>query len=212
MSGLSIQKKINKAMGKVGKKLGTRCDVFHPTSADDPLQQNNYVTTLSIWVEQLKPTGEDIEFIPYIDLTPDKWTEIVIGDFFVDQFNGDVHYLYQTQFNQVKPKAIWCTDRVDVQRSGGYVNGEPVTTTVFINVPVRIVSDSSFGSDHYTPAPGYFQDHLQKYKIYSGAPQGSFNKGDILIDEIGNKIVVTDAVWDSHYIMRGQSYAATSQN
>jgi hypothetical protein len=212
MSGIQLQKKIYKGMGKVAKKLGRSFDVFHPVTANNPLQQNNYILTAPVWFEQLKPAGEDIVFVIYADLTPDKWNVIQIGDYFQDTLNGDVYYLYQTQFNQIKPKAIWCTDVISVSRNTGYSNGESISQTIYTDIPVRIVSDNSFGGDHYTPAPGYFTDSLQKVLIYSGAPQGSYKLDDIVTDELGNKFVIKDAVWDSQYIIRAQAYAPTNQN
>lgn len=44
MSGLSVAKKVNKAMTKVGKKLGFQCTVYRPDSYSNPFQDKNILS------------------------------------------------------------------------------------------------------------------------------------------------------------------------
>lgn len=117
MSGKSVAAKIDKAMGKVSKKLGFACQQYRPDNYTDPLDARNLVNeSLQVaWsVDEAyvkNPVDELSHYIVYI-----SGATVQPGD--IIQSIDQVRTIVITDVEQIRiPSGILADDRMNVYRS-----------------------------------------------------------------------------------------------
>lgn len=125
MSGKSVAAKINKAMTKVGNKIGFISDVYRPDNYAQPVDDRNRIldnVSIAWSVDEgfvKNPVDELSHYIVYA-------ADLQVGDIIVCEEQGTT--LVLTELDPIRaPAGILANDRVDVYRSvfvGGNVKHE----------------------------------------------------------------------------------------
>jgi hypothetical protein len=131
MSGASIAAKINKAMTKVGAKVGFLCVQYRPDLYDDPIAERNAIASLSVaWsVDESfskNPVDELSHYLIYVsnDL-------IKLGDILISEFAT----LIITGIEPIRtPTGILANDRIDIYRP---------TSTPELDIKNTLIKNSS---------------------------------------------------------------------
>ena len=143
MSGLSIQKKINKAYKKAGNKLGFQYEVYRGLNNVNVLDARNWISTISFSVSLNEQFSDTIkEQIPIWTVYSD-YDQLQEGDFVT---NNERTFLIITKKELLPILALELPDRIDIKQVSYSDTGngfEPNNATYMArNVPAFI----SYGS------------------------------------------------------------------
>ncbi len=178
MSGNSINKKINKAAGKVSGKLGFTCDLYRPDNYVDPLADRNYLETLQVaWsVDESfskNPVDELDHYKVYISNE-----KAFVGDWLVCEEHGKTFAITETDPIRISA-GIMCNDRMNILRSQAtpLLDVKISLVEVCSQVPCAIkVGNASAVSIQYTDG----RSGQSNITVWSMIPIDDVQIGDVL--------------------------------
>lgn len=155
MSGTSIAKKVNKAMGKVGSKLGFPCNIYRPENYTNPLQDKNLVATglVAFSVDETfvrNPVDELAHYKVYVGTDRAQ-----VGDILV----FDDKTIVVTEMEPIRtPTGILTNDLVNIYRPvpTPTLPNKITLSQLFEGVPcaIKIKSASSFNTPNVATSVG----------------------------------------------------------
>lgn len=203
MEPTSIQKKLWKAYGKVGKKLPTGTfKVYRPIEyGTDPIQQlylrgeAQVALTIDDSFEQVQIGGVEV-METYIDPRVNDVITVDVGDILYDQLEERTYVIIDRE-PHLPIKSIRTPNRVTISRAGyaDSVDGYGlVPINVATNLPVSIVAGGAASGSGVAPVadagPG---DRSWAMKFWM--PNNSIQQGDVVLDEQGNRSEVYSVHW-----------------
>lgn len=193
----SIQRKLWKAYGKVGKALGKYSfDIYRPTASfNNPLQDiyviDNKVVAFSKDQTFTKPENQGVSlWYCWLDGRLEQLFDVRPGDYLYSEEAGETYYIASAG-DQMYTQAIKTNDIVTISRSG-YSDGgsgfQPGDMDVATSLPCYIVQPSyQGGTAGYMPASGYATDSVPNYEIYLANTFNELQIRDVVIDSSGNR-------------------------
>lgn len=191
MSSRSVQNKIWKAFGKVGRKLGTEHEIYRSHTINDPIDNANYLDTKKVSFSlddkyRKTPSHGLEEWKTWVDGRLENKFDIQRGDWIVNSNDGTTYYVAN-----VEPHSYIISVRCDnivTFYEASYSNpGTGYTTVkevVASNVPVNIEIDGPKGNDlGYADAQSYAIDPIMTAKVYTWDPKREIKIGYTMVDE-----------------------------
>jgi len=197
----SIQKKLDKAYGKVAKLLGRDFDIYRRDTIDDPIQSAYWLDTQKVSFskdDKYKASAKDGLSIW------NAWMDGNLESHF-DLQNGDILYSSATSETfmivGIEPhlthRAIKANGRITIIRAGatGYGNNDATgfapgnvstSTTIATEVPCQILQPSSYGAAAYIPAGNNATDNIPNFEIYLFDINKEVQIRDKITDASGN--------------------------
>lgn len=204
MSAASIQRKLNKAYGKVAKKLGFDSDIYRVSqSYDTPINTSNWIYNIKASFSQNNkfdaPVGSNI-WLAWIDGTLDNKFDLKVGDIVADTETGRVYYMID--MHPLHPfRALETTTTISISTQVAYSDagegwGQTTTETVK-NVPAWVgISGSRTIDGGFVPSRSATSQGSPMYDIQLWMPEGSIRTNDIITLKDGSELQVTSAIWD----------------
>lgn len=188
MSGRAIDKKLNKAYAKLGKRLGYDFKLYRSVDYLDPIQEKNFVGTVSLaaTIDENFKKQTDFNFHLFQLFCDSK--DIQIGDIFVSDELGKRYTFVQKESITV-PIGIESNQHITISRPAHVtINGtlRPSLVEYAQNIPCKILESTS------APSAG---NMTEKTPGKSGIPQYEFwfyldkevKVNDQIVDSYGNK-------------------------
>ncbi len=203
MSAKSIQRKLNKAYGKVAKKLGFDCDIYRISqNYDTPISDANWLYNTKGSFSQNSsynaPVGSNT-WIAWIDGTLDNKFDLKEGDIVVDRETGLIYYMID--MHPLHPfRALQANNFVTIESNVEYDthNGEwgQGTTTILKNIPAWVGNSASRAIDNgFVPGRSIIPSSSAVYDIQLWMPEGMIRPNDIITAN-GNRLQAISVVWD----------------
>lgn len=197
----AIQNKLWKAYGKVGKILGLEADIFRLDGAlDNPLQDRYWHDTQEVAIsadDSFNSTLSD-EVKIWVNGKYDRENNIAVGDFVRINETSSIYVIVDADLN-LPLMAYSLDDTVTVERSvktATATDYDDVTTVVVENYPVKI-GRAGGATGGFVPAASKAAEGIQSGQVFAWAPEGSFQRGDVLIDQFGVRLKVMTTQWSS---------------
>lgn len=204
MSAASIQKKLNKAYGKVGRKLGFASDIYRPSqSYDTPINTSNWIHNTKASFSQdgkfSAPVGSNV-WLAWIDATLDNTFDLKVGDIVVDTETSRVYYMID--MHPLHPyRALETNTTIAIASKTTYSDqgmgwGQGHTQTVS-NIPAWVSTTGSRSIDGgFIPARTAMSQSSDQYTIQLWMPEGSISTNDAITLRDGTVLTVTSSMWD----------------
>ena len=178
MSGLQVARKIDKAMTKVGAKIGFNCVVYRPDGYANPLQDKNIVSSqvkVAYSVDDAfvkNPVDELSHYKIYVSAAQAQVGDILLFD--------DGKTIVMTEMESIRtPSGILANDRISVSRSQATpLSDTKITLTELCsNVPcaIKIKSASTFSQPNVALSTG-----TTNLEIWTWMPANEIVLGDTL--------------------------------
>lgn len=187
MSGASVAAKINKAMGKVSKKIGFTCRQYRPDVYADPIDNRNEIATMQVaWsVDESfvkNPVDELAHYLVYV-----SGDVVQLGDIFVCDEPSTT--LIITDLDPMRvPAGIRADDRMNVYRSS-FVGGDKKTELVMeahqVPCAIKIGKASAVGTPNTTMRSG-----MTSLDIWTWMPVQDVQIGDV-VETLNTRFLVT---------------------
>lgn len=199
----SINKKIRKAYGKVGKILGYDFEIFRPVDLNTQITNSAYIDTkpaaFSVDTKFSRSIAADKlpVYTAYVDGLLDSLFDLQQGDILYREETGETYITTHVETHKAI-QAFLCNDKVSVYATAysnpgtGFAGSD---TEVATNVPCYIdVRGPSGGDLGYIPAASYGSDTYDRATVYCWDPQGELSRSNILVDSKGRRWTVLSAV------------------
>lgn len=204
MSAASIQRKLNKAYGKVGRKLGFESDVYRVSqSYDNPIDTPNWIYNIKSSFSQdnkfSAPVGSNV-WLAWLDATLDNTFDLKVGDIIADRETGRVYYMMD--MHPLHPyRALETNTTISLATSTKYNDngfGWSQSQTVSLNnIPAWVSTTGSRSIDSgFVPARTATVQSSDQYTIQLWMPEGSISNNDQITLRDGTVLTVTSAMWD----------------
>jgi len=194
----SIQKKLWKAYGKVGKALGREFSVYRPTELTDPMRPTNWLFNTDIAFSQdwkyKSPHKWGVSlWKTWVDGRLNRLTDIEQGDIFYDSLRNETYFVASTQ-EHLDIQSIKANERITISRAG-YTDGAngfgPGDTEVATDVPCYIEEPGSGGGNlGYIPAASYSTDSVPSYIVFLVDNNNEIEIRDAITDDKGRRFQV----------------------
>ena len=193
-----IQQKLNKAYGKVGKKLGAEFNVYRPYTISNPLVIDNIMDTKLVSFsldEKFKKAPSDSLNVwnCWIDGNLESLFVLQQGDLLKSDDTLEVWMIASMEI-MLPITAIRLDEVVTISRSGYTDSGSgfaPGDTEVATSVPCKIEIGNPSGSAlGYNPAASYVTDALQVAIIWLSDLQKQVEVRDAITDAYGQRYQV----------------------
>jgi len=197
MSGTSINKKLQKAYQKIGKKLGFTFKAYRTLDLITPVQNKNLIGELelsfSIDDNFKKPQGEQFKmYNVFLDTT-----NYELGDIFVSDEAGKT-FVLSSKEPIVTPQAIEAPHRVTITRVAYPTSGtfEPTNVEVAKDIPAAIFQTGAAGVSS-TVSQVKNQSGANQYSIWIWLPQNNIKVDDVITDQFGHSSRVTSVEYSA---------------
>ena len=191
MSGSAINKKLQKANAKIGKKLGYTFKLYRSVDYLDPVQLKNYLgeQTLSWSTDAAfkKPVNENYQQVNiFLDTM-----NLQLGDIFVSE-ELNKKFVLINKDPLVTPQAIEATNTISISRTEYVTTGglHPELVEVAKNIPAAIFE---VGGQSQTNPQNEAQNksNTSKFALWCWLPVNNIKLDDVLTDDLGNKSRIT---------------------
>lgn len=201
----SIQRKLDKAYGKVAQTLGREFEVFRPSGLNNPLVSANYMFT------EVASFSQDEKYKTKSKAGLSIWSawinsqlgtlfELRNGDMLYNQSDNETYIMVGME-PHLTHQAIKADNRISVIRSGesgygdndgtGFAPGNSATDSLIAeNVPCQIIESSSYGASGYIPVQNNTEDTLPRMDIFLWDLFSEIITRDKIVDENGNVMEV----------------------
>lgn len=205
MSGASIQKKLNKAYGKVASKVGFPSDVYRVSQEySNPIDDQNWLESTQFSVSQNDrynaPVGSNL-WLAWINPTLNIQHDLQVGDIIESVELQQVFYIID--MHPLHPfRALECNSTISIATSGGYgdTNGEwgqSKLTPVATNMPAWVKQSGAASIDGgFVPARTALTSGVSSFTIQLWMPEGSIKPNDVVTLKDGTALQVQQAQWD----------------
>lgn len=217
MSGASVQKKLDKAYGKVARKIGFPADVYR-VSQDfiEPIHDQNWLESKPFSVSQNNkydaPVGSNL-WLAWIDPNLSVQYQLQVGDIVESVETQQVFYIID--MHPIHPfRALECNSTISISTLQEYTDsGEgwaPSALTQFVkDMPAWVQQSGSTSLDGgFVPARSALGSDAPIYTIQLWMPEGSIKPNDIVRLKDGSELQVQQAQWD----VRGYKLIASAVN
>lgn len=204
MSAASIQKKLNKAYGKVGRKLGFESDIYRVSqSYDTPINTQNWIYNIKASFSQdnkfSAPVGSNV-WLAWIDATLDNTFDLKVGDIVADRETGRVYYMMDMHplhpFRALETNTTIGLSTTTMYSDTGDGWGQDQTVTL-TNIPAWVSTTGSRSIDGgFVPARTAMSQSSDQYTIQLWMPEGSIATNDAITLRDGTQLTVTSSMWD----------------
>ena len=205
MSGASIQKKLNKAYGKVARKIGFQADVYR-ISQDyrNPIDDQNWLESKPFSVSQndkySAPVGSNL-WLAWIDPNLSVQYQLQVGDIVEIAETQQVYYIID--MHPIHPfRALECNSTISISSLKEYADDgegwQPSSDVEFVtNMPAWVQQSGSSSIDGgFIPARSALSEDSPVYTIQLWMPEGSIKPNDIVTLKDGMRLTVQQAQWD----------------
>lgn len=191
MSGASIDKKLTKAYGKIGKILGYKFKLYRSVDYLEPVQAKNYLkeVTLAFSIDENFKKSQDFNFHLY-NLFCDG--VIKTGDIFE---NTDLNKRFTLVQNDpiTAPIGINSSEWITISRpvynsTGGF---SPKQELIASKIPATILEKSAMASTGNNNQPTPLKSGIQQWDIWTYLPDDKVRINDVIEDNRGNKATIT---------------------
>lgn len=205
MSAASIQRKLNKAYGKVARMTGYVSDVYRISQRPDyPIHPTNWMHSANASYSQdprfSAPVGSN-KWLTWIDPTLDQKFDLKVGDMLVDSFTEIVYYIID--MHPLHPiRSLECNTFIDVSATNGYGDsgdgwGISTAKQIATHVPAWVqVSGSTSIDGGFVPARTALGQFSDVYTVELWMPEGTINTNDVITLKSGLQLTVNSAQWD----------------
>ena len=191
MSGASINKKLQKAYGKIGNKLGFKFKLYRSLDYLTPVQTKNYLG------EVLLSYATDESFKKPIDASYKQYNlfldtiNLRTGDIFINEELNKTFVLVNKD-PIVTPQAIEASHRVTISRPSYTTTGgfKAVNSEVATNIPAAIYETGS-GSEGSAITEVSNKSGVHQWTIWIWLPVNNIKLNDLVVDNNGNESYVT---------------------
>ena len=204
MSAASIQKKLNKAYGKVARKLGFESDIYRVDDTyDNPIDTTNWIYNVKASFSQdstySAPVGSNV-WLAWIDATLDTTFDLRVGDIIVDRETARVYYMID--MHPLHPyRALETNTTISISTNTKYGDAgfgwSQSQTDAVTDVPAWVsISGARSIDGGFVPARTATVQSSNQYSIQLWMPEGSIKPNDQITLRDGTELTVTAAVWD----------------
>lgn len=203
MSAEALQRKLNKAYGKIAKKTGFPSDLYRAQSYDRPLQTSNWIESIDVAFSQNDkfnaPVGSNT-WLAWIDASLGNKFDLEVGDI-VKSNSGSVYYIID--MHPLHPiRALETNSTITIATQGGYgttdgewgvdgYNQKGTAIPAWVSITGSTTIDGGF-----VPARTALTSGNELYTIQLWMPEGSIKVNDVIILKDGTELQVTSAAWD----------------
>lgn len=194
----SIQRKLWKSYGKVGKTLGYDFELYRADTLVDPINDQYYIDTKKVSYSQdyeyRKQRDEGVSIWNcWIDGRLEGLFDIQQGDHLFNYETGELYYI-SSSLPHLDLIAIKTNSKVSIVRSGyaDGANGFGVTDiSIGIDIPALIYQPKGANTSGYNPAQSEMFSVLPSYEMYLHDPLREIKIGDAITDSSGQRTQVT---------------------
>lgn len=194
----SIQRKLWKSYGKVGKTLGFDFEVYRAPTLVNPISDEYYIdtkkTSFSQDYEYRKQRDEGVSIWNcWIDGRLEGLFDIQQGDHLYSQETGDTYYI-ASSLPHLDIVAIKTNSNITINRSSyaDSVSGFGVVDLVIgANIPALIYQPKGAQTSGYNPVQSEMFSTLPSYDMYLFDPLKEIKVGDAITDTSGQRTQVT---------------------
>ena len=211
----SIQRKLDKAYKKIGKKLGYEYSVYRPNDMPDVSYKTDPLDP-AYWIDQKYSSfTKDDSYASAQSYGLPIWTtyidgnDIKVGDIIYD-VERDKTYTVISR-DPIKPiLSIETNSRLTIydttwDTTGGYNATDEVVAT---NLPANRIPGSGTGDSSFIPASTDTTIGLEVFTYRFWMPQNTVRSGMVVVDEDDNRSNIIQAVYeiDRGYVIRATEF------
>lgn len=188
MSGRAIDKKLNKAYAKIGKKIGYDFKLYRSVDYLDPIQEKNFVKIVNLAASVDENFKKQTDFNFHLFQLFCDSSDIQLGDIFVSEELGKRYTFVQKEAITV-PIGIESNQHITISRPGYQtINGtmRPGLVEYAQKIPCKIIESTSAPSSGNMSEKIPGKTGIPQYEIWFYLDK-EVRVNDQVIDSYGNK-------------------------
>ena len=194
----SIQNKIWKAYGKVGKTLGKPFSIYRAPTTNYPIIPENWIDTKNVAFSQDTKFARPLDdgtplWMCWIDGRLNNLFDVQAGDYISDDLTGETYVIVSAQPHTFI-RALSTPNKISVYGNETYTDGvdglAQTKPLVSMELPCNIRQPSSSTSNGYVPVQTLGFESVPQYEIHVWDPNNEIKIGYQIVDEHGNESLV----------------------